>query len=87
MPPPVEGHSIYFGFLACQGDPDLSTSSCRCTSSSPFQVMEEEAYHAFREWHLFLVMRQKELESHLVSVSVPNTSTEPKPELVPQEAS
>ncbi|MCQ3939443.1 MAG: hypothetical protein DPW18_20720 [Chloroflexi bacterium] len=31
MPPPVEGHSIYFGFLACQGDSDLSTSSCRCT--------------------------------------------------------
>ncbi len=38
-------------------------------SSSPFQVMEEEAYHAFREWHLFLVMRQKELEAHLVSGS------------------
>lgn len=56
-------------------------------SSSPFQVMEEEAYHAFREWHLFLVMRQKELEAHLVSVSVPNTSTEPESELAPKEAS
>ncbi len=34
-------------------------------SSSPFQAMEEEAYHAFREWPIFLVMRQKELETHL----------------------
>lgn len=47
-------------------------------SSSPFQQMEEEAYHAFREWHLFLVMRQKELEAHLTSISVPDKSPEAK---------
>ncbi len=34
-------------------------------SSSPFQAMEAEAYDAFREWPIFLVMRQKELETHL----------------------
>lgn len=56
-------------------------------SSSPFQVMEEEAYHAFREWHLFLVLRQKELETHLVSGSVPDKNLEVKPEFAPQEAS
>lgn len=55
-------------------------------SSSPFQVMEEEAYHAFREWHLFLVMRQKELEAHLVSVSIPDKNPESESELAPQEA-
>jgi hypothetical protein len=38
-------------------------------SSSPFQAMEEEAYHAFREWPILLVMRQKELEMHLATVA------------------
>ncbi|MBE7511460.1 MAG: hypothetical protein HS103_01410 [Anaerolineales bacterium] len=33
--------------------------------TSPFKAMEEEAYHAFREWPIFLVLRQKELETHL----------------------
>ncbi len=34
-------------------------------SSSPFQAMEEVAYHAYREWPILLVMRQKELAAHL----------------------
>jgi len=38
-------------------------------TSSPFQAMEEEAYHAFREWPILLVMRQKELETHLATVA------------------
>ena len=38
-------------------------------SSSPFQAMEEEAYHAFREWPILLVMRQKELSMHLATVA------------------
>ena len=41
----------------------------RSISSSPFQAMEEEAYHAFREWPILLVMRQKELEMHLATVA------------------
>ena len=41
--------------------------------TSPFKAMEEEAYHAFREWPIFLVMRQKELETHLASVAPSNT--------------
>ncbi len=36
-------------------------------SSSPFQAMEEEAYHAYREWPILLVMRQKELAAHLAA--------------------
>jgi hypothetical protein len=31
--------------------------------------MEEEAYHAFREWPILLVMRQKELAMHLATVA------------------
>ena len=30
----------------------------------PLRETEEAAYHAFREWPVFLVMRQKELEAH-----------------------
>ncbi len=45
-------------------------------SSSPFQAMEEEAYHAYREWPILLVMRQKELAAHLAA---------PAPQPVPPE--
>jgi len=55
--------------------------------SSPFKAMEEEAYHAFREWPIFLVLRQKELELHLGAVSTPEAppaATAPAPH--PQSA-
>ena len=42
--------------------------------SSPFQAMEEEAYHAFREWPILLVMRQKELAMHLAAIAAVPTS-------------
>jgi hypothetical protein len=28
---------------------------------SPFQALESEAYHAFREWPIWLALRQKQL--------------------------
>lgn len=34
-------------------------------AASPFQALEEEAYHAFREWPLWLVLRERELDAHL----------------------
>jgi hypothetical protein len=43
-------------------------------SSSPFQAMEEEAYHAFREWPILLVMRQKELAAHLATPAPTQTA-------------
>jgi hypothetical protein len=43
----------------------------KVVSSSPFQAMEEEAYHAFREWPILLVMRQQELAMHLAAVAPP----------------
>ena len=33
-------------------------------STSPFKVMEEEAYHAFLEWPVWLVLREKELTAY-----------------------
>jgi hypothetical protein len=37
----------------------------RQSSTSPFKVMEEEAYHAFLEWPVWLVLREKELAAYL----------------------
>ncbi len=31
------------------------------SSTSPFKIMEEEAYHACLEWPVWLVLREKEL--------------------------
>ena len=31
----------------------------------PFQALEESAYHAFREWPVWLVLRERELDTHL----------------------
>ena len=36
-------------------------------STSPFKVMEEEAYHAFLEWPIWLVLREKELTAYLAA--------------------
>lgn len=35
------------------------------TLETPFQALEEAAYHAYREWPLWLVLRERELEAHL----------------------
>ena len=37
------------------------------TVASPFQALEEEAYHAFREWPVWLVLRERELAAHLTA--------------------
>ncbi len=40
-------------------------------ATSPFQVMEEEAYHAFLEWPVWLVLREKELAAYLSQTRPP----------------
>ena len=35
------------------------------TAASPFQALEEEAFHAFREWPIWLVLRAKQLNAHI----------------------
>jgi hypothetical protein len=37
------------------------------TAESPFQALEQEAYHAFREWPVWLALRTRELAAHLDS--------------------
>jgi hypothetical protein len=34
-------------------------------SLHPWQQIEEQAFHAFREWPLWLVLRRRELEQQL----------------------
>jgi hypothetical protein len=33
--------------------------------ASPFQALEQQACHAFREWPLWLALRTRELAAHL----------------------
>ena len=42
-------------------------------TESPFQALEEEAYHAFREWPVWLVLRERELDTHLAAHHPPKT--------------
>ncbi len=44
-------------------------------STSPFKVMEEEAYHAFLEWPVWLVLREKELATYRAAN---RTQTDPR---------
>lgn len=37
----------------------------RKAAASPWQELEEQAYHAYREWPLFLKMRLRDLKRHL----------------------
>jgi hypothetical protein len=37
------------------------------TEESPFQALEDEAYHAYREWPVWLVLRGCELDAHLTA--------------------
>ena len=30
-------------------------------ANAPWQELEKQAYHAYREWHLWLVLREREL--------------------------
>ena len=41
------------------------------TAESPFQALEEEAYHAFREWPVWLALRERELDAHLTAKRPP----------------
>jgi len=47
-------------------------------SASPFQALEEQAYHAFREWPLWLVLRERELTAHLTPSPSSHTPTGPQ---------
>jgi hypothetical protein len=38
-------------------------------STSPFQAMEQEAYHAFLEWPVWLALREKELAAYLAAAA------------------
>jgi len=35
------------------------------TPREPFEDLEQQAYHAYREWHLWLMLRERELSARL----------------------
>ena len=39
----------------------------KATATAPWQELETQAYHAFREWHLWLVLRERELADRLAA--------------------
>lgn len=39
--------------------------SKKTTNAPPWQAIEEQAYHAYREWPIWLVLRERELAAHL----------------------
>lgn len=39
-------------------------------TDSPFHALEVEAYHAFREWPIWLMLRLRELEARRLPPSV-----------------
>jgi hypothetical protein len=51
----------------------------KVTDTTTFQVLEQEAYHAFLEWPLFLIRRIKQLQQHLAAAQA-NLPTEPRKE-------
>jgi hypothetical protein len=48
-------------------------------TDSPFHVLEQEAYHAFREWPIWLVLRLRELEARLTPAELPAPAMEVEP--------
>ena len=34
-------------------------------TTPPWQDLEKQAYHAYREWHLWLMLRRRELDERL----------------------
>ncbi|MBE2272327.1 MAG: hypothetical protein IAE80_29095 [Anaerolinea sp.] len=34
-------------------------------SPAPWQELEAQAYHAYREWHVWLVLRERELAARI----------------------
>jgi hypothetical protein len=33
----------------------------KTTATAPWQELEKQAYHAYREWHIWLALREREL--------------------------
>ena len=39
--------------------------SRKTDATPPWQDLEKQAYHAYREWHLLLMLRMRELDERL----------------------
>lgn len=62
-------------------------------ASAPWQEVEEQAYHAWREWPIWLVLRARELAPHsaagrpqrTASGAAPAAETAQSPSTTPEE--
>lgn len=52
--------------------------------TSPWHDLEVQAYHAFREWPIWLLLRQRELDKHLGMNQSRETPAASVPNAVPQ---
>jgi len=41
--------------------------SAKTTANAPWQELEKQAYHAYREWHIWLALRERELSERLAA--------------------
>ncbi len=55
--------------------------SKKTSNPPPWQAIEEQAYHAYREWPIWLALRERELAAHL-SLHKPSEKSEPAAKLV-----
>ena len=51
--------------------------SRKTDTTSPWQDLEKQAYHAYREWHLWLMLRMRELDERLGKEKAKSRSPEP----------
>lgn len=54
--------------------------SKKASNAPPWQAIEEQAYHAYREWPIWLVLRERELAAHIrlhKSAEKPESATKP----------
>jgi hypothetical protein len=50
------------------------------TDAAPWLDLEQQAYHAYREWHLWLVLRERELAARFDAMKATPKSHERKDE-------
>ncbi len=53
---------------------------------SPWQELEEQAYHAYREWPLFLKLRLRQLRQHLPAAAFASLSARREDAAPPESA-
>jgi len=54
-------------------------------TAHPWQQIEDQAFHAFREWPLWLVLRRRELQRQTQPAAAPGPGRPARPGLPPAQ--